>query len=581
MLCANIIIRRQIYDGLVNLLLRCCFEEAPTDGYESSSELDVVFKLNLFLDIVEEFGVRETVLIAKGWRHLSRAVSECVGNLSASEVAVLDASRLALLFGVLHPTPGAGAGAVIAFPHCVTEGQVQELFTVASQLYTSPYVDKAKQRHVTLFVQKSVNFLHKICLVDGQRTHSSLWLFGDDYAGVANVLLQNLVTCGGGMTDYSCFLVKTVLATTAAGGDCASSSREKEGHIETVSDFQNHMDMLCQLLELSFTCIREFSVVRAGKIFSSILSLLKHVTGTLAQRSNDTDTLPPFAMLFHLIVISKILQAMQKLQLLHSQVSREEKKVEQESGREVTASFLYQYELQGGESLKQFAAAMKSALLAIQTVGGSGSGTEVGSGPMVSLADYQQAVLAIKTHALTLAAHSSPSPSLSPSLSPPCSERFSESMVEQFPQYGRFSDASLFYSWTALSSGLQLLAQSDSPSPQGQGQDTVPSFALSVVTALLEKATAQLDLASAASVPYVLNSSLLLLQRAQTLLYCLTTSESQRAHATLVVGHMLEVAWRAVVSDDCLDYVTIQTFILLAFDSAALRILDSSIQQVC
>lgn len=569
MLCANIIIRRQMYDGLVNFLLRCCFEEESHDG---SSEFDALFKLNLFLEIFESFGVRETPLITRGWTHLSRALSECMGNLSAAEVtASLDASSLVILFGVISR-----GGSANDSKRCVPEAQVHELFAVAAQLYTSPYVDKTKQRQVASFVQHSVSFLLKICLVDSEvasssRASSSKWLQGADYSGGANVMLQGLAACGGAMTDYSCFLVKTVLDRAAASSATtagAVTSSGKDEHIETVTDFQKHLDMLCQLLELSFTCMEDFSVTLVSKIFASILSLLKHVTSTLEavgskhdREEDGSQALSPFAVLFHLIAISKILQAMHKLQLLHSQMSGG-------GGGATRQSFarMYEEEVQGGES--QCAEAVKSALLAISGVGS-------GAQSVFSLMDFQEAVVILKAQALTLTS------SASVTASAPSSVCFTESLLDAFPQYGRFSDAALFYSWTALSAGLNVLQPAhEGSSKQQQQQQSAGNFALSAVTALLERACAQLDLASAASVPLVLNSCLLLMQRAQTLCLAPATTESQREHATQLIGRMLEVAWTAVVSDDCLDYVTIQTFILLAFDTAALRMLDSSIQQV-
>jgi hypothetical protein len=522
MLCANIIIRRQIYDGLVNFLLRCCFEDVGEGG---TSEADALFKFKLFLELFESFGTRETALIAGGWRHLSRSMSECVGNLSNADFASLEASQLAVLFGVMSG----------ASKQCVPEARVNELFVVAAQLYTSPYVDRMQQRRVVSFVQNSVNFLHKICLVGSTPSSGSKWLFGADYSGGADIVLAKLGTCGGGMVDFSCFLLRTVLDFTAV--DVTGSARTEE-QIETVSDFLKHLDMLCQLLELSFTCMGDFSVAFASKIFTSALSLLKHATATLESVVLENDQQKhPFAVLFHLITISKLLQAMNKLQLLHSQMCGE--------SSTVGHSFLRLYELQVAES--QFAETVKNAVLAVSKVGS------------ISVTDYQATVLIMKTHALTL----------DTTTTSPIS--FSESILEEYPQYGRYIDASLLNTWTALSAGLKLLQHCE----EAQQSDIAMSTAIALLTTAIE----HLDLAAVTTVPFIFNSCRLLMQRTQEL-FSVPDHASQRCEVTKLVGRMVEVAWTAVMSDEDMDYVTIQMFILLAFDTASLQLLETSMQQV-
>jgi hypothetical protein len=531
MLCANAIIRRQIYDGLVNLLVRCGFRV-------SSSEADALHKLKLFLEIFEAFGVRETPLIAHGWTHLRRALSEGVAGISAADFASLDAAQQALIFGVAGATEGGGATP----RQCVAEARVRETFMVASQLYTSPYVDRALQTHVVSFVQHSVHFLHRICLVGSEVSpSSSRWFCGDTYTGGADFLLEQIITCGAAMTDYSCFSLKAALdliCLIPSPGDSRTGTQ-----METISEFHQRLDMLCRLLELSFVRIEAFSALLAGKMLVSVLNLLEHAAVQLERfcsRADRSSLL--FAELLCCVVISKVLQALNKLQLLHAQ---DVAGAAPSSSAGVQQSFLGRYGLQVGSD--HFTRTVQSALLAASHARSA------------TPAEYQTVFVAMKTHALAISPNST-------------YISFPQSLAEEYPQFGRYSAATLFRTWTALSAGLRLLSHCEAAHNDKSG------VAADTVITLLESAIDHLSLAAAATVPYIFDSCGLLLQRTREIVGS-SEDSAQRDRVRQVVGSMVAAAWTAVMSDEDMDFVTVQTFILLAFDSAALQLLDCATQQ--
>lgn len=549
MLCANVIIRRQINSGLINLLLRCRFD-SPRCG-------DALPKLKVFLEIFESFGVRETVLIAGGWSHLSRSLKECLLGISSAEMGALSGPHMAILFGVAATCEGGSPG------NCLSETLVNDLFSIAAQLYTSPYVEREKKKQVSSFVQHSMDFLNKVCVVGSPGV--SRWLCGGDYTGGADVFMENIRLHGGGMTDYACFLVKSALDFTAAVSTHFDVTRGSAGTgdlVETVTEFQKQVDMLCQLLELSFMRVEIISMVLATKVFTSILALLKHSTTTLESLgARRKEGFGPFALLCNVIVISKILQALNRLQLLHTRVSADD----------AEGSFLQLYALH--VTTEQYCDAVKSAVLAVSKVG------------CVPLVAYQQAAAMIRQRIEATISRRSATESdtdstaaFSPSL------RLLESISEEYPQYGRYSDTALFHTWASVSAGLSLLEGS---------AEKYDGIAITTVLSLLELSVEDLSLASSSTIPYLLSSCRLLVGRAHRLnLFLGKLAKDQRnspnlpnlqeglSGAARLIGRIVEVAWTAVMSDEDMDFVSIQSFILLAFDTATLSILDSSLQQV-
>lgn len=312
----------------------------------------------------------------------------------------------------------------------------------------------------------------------------------------------------------------------------------------SVLELNNHLDMLCEMLELSFACWEEGAAGLAGKLLTSLLSLLKHATLSLEDMSGREDvSAPPFAVLMHVQVASRVLQSINKLQLLHLQACNGEQKE--------LKGFVEVFDLHAGagagesECGGQCAATARRVVLAVSRL----------QAPPPSL--FQAAVAAIK------AAHDDND-------NGPAS--FVESAAAEYPQYGRFCAASLSSTWTALSAGLKLLQSCKA----AQESDV----AISTVLLLLEAATEDLSIAAAATVPCILDSCKLLVQSAAELLPS-TEDEllSLSARVTESVSRMVEAAWTAVMSDDEVDFVAMQTFVLLCFDPAALHLLSTADQQ--
>ena len=531
MLCANIIIRKQIYDGLVNFVLRCCYND------NTSSEADANLKLKLFLELQESFGIRETLLITEdGWTHLSRSLRDCVTNISSASFSDLTPAQIALIFGLISRSDGANG------TNCVPESQVTKMFHIATQLYTSPYVDLDKQQHVIAFVQSSVSFLYKICVVDSVNDVDNVasggrWLRGQNYSGGAPIMLRELGLCGGATAEFSSFLVKSalnLLEDTESGRPAHGGS--KVGEIGHFSDFNNHLEMLSELLQLSFTCTGEFSVEISSKIFSTIFDLLKHLTTTLNRLiSRESNDIHPVSTMVIVCVLSKLLQAIHKLQMIYQHMHP--------STSSTRRSFLHVFEHQIGD--RQYAEVVKNAIMAVSKSGA------------VSQASFQACVLSLKCQ--NLAVGSLPTKEFS----------FTDSVVEEYPLYGRYNDALLHGSWTALSAGLKLLQQCEAK----QESDV----AIKTILELLEHAIDHLSVAAASTVSYIFDSCRLLVLRALELLAA--EDLIHREQLSVVVGRVVQGAWTAAMSDEDIDFVSIQAFILFAFDAATLHILDTSIQQ--
>ena len=514
MLCANYYIRSQVYAGLINFLLRCNYEDAATS--------DSIVKLRLLLELIEYFGLQKTVLVANGWSHLSRSIWECTGNLSELALSSFPAPHLSFVYGVCC---GHNNNTDLSSVRSFLQAKVNEIFENASQLYSRPYFSNDNKQYVISFVENTVKFLYKTCLVDSsQSPTNSCWLFGDDYSGGGADMLKNLGLCGSSITEYLCLNIKNTLSVSASyDGSQFTNSTDQ---LDSIQHFQNHLTFLCQLLEMSFCRMENFSINVAAKIFYALLSLLTHAATLLTSEQSENFGISNAGLLqiMALKVLSMILQSLNKGYLISTKLQE-------------NRDYFKIYQLQLGDV--QFAVTLQNA---VQTVSRMRP---------VGAAEFDLMKTNLKSKGLTLSSHDS----------------LLALVVEEYPHFGQYSSAHQFYTWTALSSGLTLLQHHESIQ-----NDNV---AMSTVRKLLENACEELELAAMLTVPYIFNSCRLLIHRAYDLLKLNVENDEKFA---VIVNCVISRAWAAVMSDD--DQVAMQTFISLAFDSPTLQVVGTDIQQV-
>jgi hypothetical protein len=156
---------------------------------------------------------------------------------------------------------------------------------------------------------------------------------------------------------------------------------------------------------------------------------------------------------------------------------------------------------------------------------------------------------------------------------------FLQSIIDDYSQYGKFSDASLHYLWTGLDSGLKIIQNFKSLSFNPKNNHISQNSMLSI----LNNAVKHMNLSTTATAPYVMSSCTLIIQTINEVFFNSDDQESILTTNKQLVYNLcveaMEIAWSVVLSDD-INSTVIQTFIMFAFDSSSLTIFESSVLQV-